>query len=113
MINTLQKTRLGTGSEAGLRRTLRLMSVLLLGLVMLPPLQAQTFTTIYSFTGGSNGGAPEAGVIQDSAGNLYGTTFQGGECCGVVYKIDGVGKEILLHAFCSEQNCADGEFTYT
>src|SRR5262249_8604631 len=31
-------------------------------------------TVLYSFTGGSDGGLPEAGVIADPAGNLYGTT---------------------------------------
>jgi len=36
-----------------------------------------TFTTLYSFTGGSDGGLPGAIAI-DSSGNLYGTTAQGG-----------------------------------
>lgn len=31
-------------------------------------------TTLYSFTGGSDGGSPTAGVIVDSSGNLYGAT---------------------------------------
>ena len=30
--------------------------------------QAQTFTTLYSFTFGSDGGAPFAGVVQDAPG---------------------------------------------
>ena len=34
-------------------------------------------TTLYSFKGGSDGGEPYAGVIFDSAGNLYGTTAEG------------------------------------
>jgi uncharacterized repeat protein (TIGR03803 family) len=37
-----------------------------------------TETVLYSFTGGADGAAPEAGLIQDSAGNLYGTTYYGG-----------------------------------
>ena len=32
-------------------------------------------TVLYSFTGGTDGGYPYAGVIRDSAGNLYGTTW--------------------------------------
>jgi uncharacterized repeat protein (TIGR03803 family) len=34
---------------------------------------AQTLTTLYSFTGGSDGATPLAGLIFDAAGNLYGT----------------------------------------
>ena len=36
-------------------------------------------TVLYSFTGGADGGGPDAGVIRDSAGNLYGTTYAGGK----------------------------------
>jgi uncharacterized repeat protein (TIGR03803 family) len=49
---------------------------------------------------------PEAGVIRDSAGNLYGTTVFGGTInatcpngCGVVYKLDTAGQETVLHSF--------------
>jgi uncharacterized repeat protein (TIGR03803 family) len=34
--------------------------------------------TLYSFAGGGDGSMPNSGVIFDSAGNLYGTTHQGG-----------------------------------
>jgi uncharacterized repeat protein (TIGR03803 family) len=45
-------------------------------------------TVLYSFTGGADGSAPYAGVIRDSAGNLYGTTELGGtRNTGVVFKI--------------------------
>ena len=37
-----------------------------------------TETVLYSFTGGSDGANPEAGLIADRAGNLYGTTMDGG-----------------------------------
>jgi uncharacterized repeat protein (TIGR03803 family) len=37
---------------------------------------------LYSFAGGNDGGYPAAGVIFDRAGNLYGTTFVGGEFSG-------------------------------
>ncbi|MGA2001896.1 MAG: choice-of-anchor tandem repeat GloVer-containing protein, partial [Terriglobales bacterium] len=49
---------------------------------------------LYSFTGGADGGSPLAGLVIDSQGNLYGTTFLGGNfnsiCqvgCGVVFKV--------------------------
>jgi uncharacterized repeat protein (TIGR03803 family) len=36
-------------------------------------------TVLYSFTGGDDGGAPQSGLIRDSAGNLYGTASRGGK----------------------------------
>jgi uncharacterized repeat protein (TIGR03803 family) len=42
----------------------------------------------YRFTGGSDGGIPASGVVLDSAGDLYGTTYQGGaDGFGVVFKL--------------------------
>lgn len=62
-------------------------------------------TILYSFTGDSGGGNPLAGVIRDSAGNLYGTTYAGGNTCqfpngcGVVFKLETEGTYTVLHAF--------------
>jgi uncharacterized repeat protein (TIGR03803 family) len=57
-------------------------------------------TVLYSFTGGGDGGNPVAGVIRDSAGNLYGTTVYGGPANqGVVYKVDTTGHETVLYSF--------------
>jgi uncharacterized repeat protein (TIGR03803 family) len=65
--------------------------------------QAQTFTTLYNFTGGSDGGSPYAGLVQDPAGNLYGTTAVGGSghyyADGVVFEVDTAGTETVLHSF--------------
>ena len=58
------------------------------------------YTVLYSFTGGSDGAHPYAGLIRDSAGNLYGTTFQGGSAgAGVVYKLSPAGQETVLYTF--------------
>ena len=57
-------------------------------------------TVLYSFTGGADGGDPYAGVIRDSAGDLYGTTFGGGAAgAGVVYKLDPADHETVLYSF--------------
>jgi uncharacterized repeat protein (TIGR03803 family) len=65
-----------------------------------------TETVLYTFTGGADGGSPDTGLIRDAAGNLYGTTMQGGDLqacpylgCGTVFKLDPTGKETVLYAF--------------
>ena len=70
---------------------------------------AGNYTVLYGFAGELNGSHPQAGVIRDSAGNLYGTTRGGGvpgtRCptstfgCGVVYKVDTTGQETVLYKF--------------
>lgn len=45
-----------------------------------------TETVLYSFTDGDDGGVPANGLVMDAAGNLYGTTNDGGQ-----YGQDGVG----------------------
>ena len=55
---------------------------------------------LHSFQGGADGGGPVSGVIRDAAGNLYGTTTDGGiESWGTVYKIDASGNETVLYTF--------------
>jgi uncharacterized repeat protein (TIGR03803 family) len=61
-----------------------------------------TETVLYDFTDGSDGGIPYANLVLDGQGNLYGTTFSGGqpECnCGVVFKVTPDGQESVLHTF--------------
>ena len=63
---------------------------------------------LYRFKGGSDGIAPTAGLVFDPAGNLYGTTSDGGKChysCGTVFRLarplkpGGSWIETVLHAF--------------
>jgi uncharacterized repeat protein (TIGR03803 family) len=63
---------------------------------------AQELTTLYSFTGsGSGDGAnPDAGLIADPAGNLYGTAINGGASGqGTVFQLDPSGNLTVLYSF--------------
>lgn len=72
---------------------LALAAALVIGAAATHSAQAQTFTVLYTFTGGSDGAWPYAGLIRDSAGNLYGTAAYGGSDFGsggngVIFKVD-------------------------
>ena len=70
-----------------------------------------TYTVLYSFTGGSAGRFPQAGLIADSSGNLYGTTqFGGAMGNGVVFKLAPGGTETVLYSFCHLPGCTDGAY---
>jgi hypothetical protein len=79
-------------------------------------------TVLYTFTGGSDGGAPFGGLTLDTAGNLYGATLAGGNLltgcltsagpgCGVIFKLSptssGPWDESVLYTFSS---AADGAY---
>jgi uncharacterized repeat protein (TIGR03803 family) len=68
----------------------------------------------YTFMGGTDGAVPEAGLVMDSSGNLYGAAGGGGNLscnppygCGTVFKIDSSGKVTVLYTFAGGAN--DGE----
>ena len=77
-------------------------------------MQAQTFTLLYTFTGGTDGSTPLGGVILDAAGNLYGTTSQGGNLacslgCGTLFKVDAAGNHTVLYSFAGT-GAGDGQY---
>jgi len=64
------------------------------------------FTSLYSFTGGNDGSQPQAGLVQGSDGNFYGTTYAGGAITnrygqgqGTVFKISTTGTLTTLYSF--------------
>src|SRR5262249_10982110 len=58
-----------------------------------PGLTSWTQKVIYNFNGVPDAAAPDGGLIQDNAGNLYGMTIAGGDsvCPDRVYRIVGCG----------------------
>jgi len=73
---------------------------------------ASTQKVLYSFTGGSDGSQPRQGLIFDHAGNLYGTTSEGGAYGhGTVFQLtlnlDGSWTERVLYSFTGG---SDGDF---
>jgi uncharacterized repeat protein (TIGR03803 family) len=80
---------------------------------------ASKYKVLYAFKGGSDGTFPSGALVFDTAGNLYGTTFNGGSSgnclygqgigCGIVFQLKpkstGKWTENILHAF---QGGSDG-----
>ena len=59
-----------------------------------------TESVIYSFSGGNDGADPVGSLYRNAQGNLFGTTYSGGQYGdGVVFKLDTAGVETILHAF--------------
>ena len=65
---------------------------------------AQTLTTLVSFNG-TDGANPDAGLVQGTDGNFYGTTSNGGANNepyeGTVFKMTSSGTLTTLSSFCS------------
>src|SRR5580704_600201 len=79
---------------------LRMAAASLLAVALASAVQAQTFTVLHNFKG-FDGSNPYAGLIRDTAGNLYGTTLNGGtgEGHGTVFKLDTAGVLTTVYGF--------------
>ena len=93
-----------------LPRTLLALATVLQIATMSSTVHAQTFTPLYTFQYGIDGGITTGGLIQDAAGNLYGVAEVGGDLsckwgftgfqgCGVVFKVTPSGQETVLYSF--------------
>jgi uncharacterized repeat protein (TIGR03803 family) len=97
----------GTTESGGLNECSELGSNLGCGVVfkLAPnPDGSWTESVLHAFTGGEDGWNPDAGLIVDAAGDLYGTTVGGGAYGpGVVFKLesnpDGIWTETVLYSF--------------
>jgi uncharacterized repeat protein (TIGR03803 family) len=76
-----------------------------------------TYTVLHAFVAGKDGALPQAPVVADGLGNLYGTTLKGGqghycrnqtEGCGTVFALAADGTETLMHVFGNKLPRTDG-----
>jgi uncharacterized repeat protein (TIGR03803 family) len=76
-------------------------SAVALGLFSASSEAKRTYTVLHNFAGAPSDGAYSYGSVRfDDAGNLYGTTNQGGASdAGVIFKIATDGTETILHSF--------------
>lgn len=68
-----------------------------------------TFTTLYNFTGSSNGYTPFAALLASEDGYLYGTTTSGGIFgAGVIYRVSTEGDFSILYNYSTRGGGGDG-----
>src|SRR5580704_15776507 len=78
------------------------LTILLATLAAVSAAHAQTFNVIYSFSQNAVGAQPNAGVVLDRNGNIYGTNYFYGLGYGTVYKLahrNGVWVPTALYEF--------------
>ncbi len=84
-------------------------AIILVAFASIAQCQTYKYSMLYSFkNNGTDPTQPEAALIVDSAGNLYGTSNTGGKFnLGTVFKLTPAGKLTVLHSF--QGGPADGE----
>ncbi len=81
--------------------------------------QAQSYTVLHAFSG-PEGAVPWAGLTEDAAGNLYGTTYEGGlrnaycsQGCGTVFKLAHKGSGWVLTTLYAFQGGSDSGYPWS
>jgi uncharacterized repeat protein (TIGR03803 family) len=111
MTKTGQLQRIAAINRLGTSGALALGAIFVTAAIGTPPAQAQTYKVLHKFKGAQDGGNPYAGVIRDSAGNLYGTVSTGGDDFspsghGAVFKLNKAGKVKALYELPGGANAA-------
>lgn len=99
-----------SGQRASAARLLA--AAFVLTMLVAQPSPAQTFNVIYNFNL-QTGQSPWSGPTMDRAGNLYGTTFNGGSSGnGIAYKLTRVGAGWIFTPLYSFAGGSDGAHPY-
>lgn len=74
---------------------------MILVIALTPSANAQTYSVLYTFMGGTDGAYPSLTPIRDASGNLYGGSYENGQLnctalCGNFFKVDPSGNETTL-----------------
>lgn len=69
---------------------------------------AGSFKLVASFPSSEDGSDPNL-PTQGTDGNFYGTTRNGGACCGTVYRVTAAGEITLLHTFAGGEGSPNGQ----
>ena len=97
----------GTTSQAGAHHQGVVFSIV-------PNGQSWSELVLYDFCTLANcadGADPTAGLLIDAQGNIFGTTYYGGQSNqGTVFELSAARTETVLHSFCAQQDCLDGAF---
>jgi hypothetical protein len=86
-------------------KALKLLVLTAFAFALMHPCNAQTLTTLYSFTGGANGAGPQSGLAMGANGVLYGTTLGGTTNNGTVFELippaatGGAWTQRVIHQF--------------
>src|SRR5947207_14049060 len=93
--------RRNSASGRAARAACSLFFAVMMAVALIQPSSAQTFTVLHEFAGVPNDGSgPRGGLVRDSAGNFFGTTFSAGAVGdGTILKMTPAGRESSLFRF--------------
>jgi uncharacterized repeat protein (TIGR03803 family) len=90
-------------SRQGFKSDVCWLFISIVALVASQASQTQTFSVLYTFTGGKDGGTPYTELVLDPSGNLYGTTYEAGKLgFGTVFRLGSTGALVVLDAFANK-----------